>query len=55
MKLSKETIQLIKEHNKKFRKAEKEGRIIYDSDRCIIWIFDKEEQKWKTTIEYYNP
>ena len=50
----KETLREIRKRQKEFRKAEKEGRVMYDSDRCIIWIFDKEERKWIELTKYGN-
>lgn len=50
--LSKETMKKIRKDEKEFNKAEREGRVMYDSDRCIIWIFDKKDKVWKKSTSF---
>lgn len=54
IKLSKETRKKMREHNREFRKAKREGRVMYDSDYCIVWLLDKKDKVWKKSTDFFN-
>ena len=46
--LSKETIQKIKKRQKEFRKAEREGRVVYDNINLRVYIKEKKDEEERT-------